>query len=1259
MAKLHVISWNVNGLNGQVKRAACLDLLRRRQVDVAFIQESHLKTQDIQRFANKFYYVAASASLNSKIRGSLIVLKRSLSLNIVGKYGSDDGRVSYIKTIISGHKFAFISVYAPSQYEPDFFPKLTSVLAQLHDFSLILGSDMNACIDLALDKSAQHSSPTQIRASRDMIDTLLALSLVDLYRILNPTSKQYTFYSTRHQTFSRIDYILASPSSFSEIHNVAIIPCPLSDHSIVSAHFTLMNTPPRASRWRFNTSLLQNEEFCTFLRTNLKTFIEINSGSVDDPRFLWDAIKGSIRNSAISFSSYLKEKRLKKISELEDILARLESELQNTQVDALLGKISVTKTELNSLLRQRAEFLIHRTRRNYYFNGSRPSHLLALRLKQNEKYSNIMAIQTPTTTLTEPGEINMEFKNFYSTLYSSEIILNTDLCQNFFHDLNLPTLPSHDLGKLNAPITLEELRNALGSMKKGKSPGWDGIPPELYLVFWDILGPPLLDMINTAIDKGAFNSGVNTAIITLLLKPNKDPSQCGNYRPLSLLNGDVKLFAKVLASRLEGFLTKLVHNDQTGFIKSRLASDNIRRLLHIIHAAHMIDFPCSVLSLDAEKAFDRLEWDYLWATLDTFGLGSDFIRMIKILYANPSAMVYSNNIFSSQFPISRGTRQGCPLSPLLFALSLEPLAQKIRQHPDIVPISFNNTEHRISLYADDILLYVGDTGSSLPHLLFTFDKFSSLSGYKINWTKSSLMHLNSVHSIRPLPSSIPVVNQFRYLGVDISPSIFRIASHNFQSIYNQIEKDIERWSKLPNSLQARISVVKMDILPRVNFYSSMIPLPPSKGYWDKLHSLISKFIWNGKRPRLRIKTLQRDKTQGGLGLPNFKMYFWAFVLRPISTWFNPVSSVSWKLIEENISQPYRLQDLVYSNIPPKEAKSRLGPIISYLLRICHTVMNHTKVDLKWHKHSPVFNSFSLLIGKKPISFPSWRNKGVNVFNDLFNEDGLRAFSDLQAEYDLPGTSFFFYLQLRSAMKAYGVPWGVPLLTHPLHQLCAPQKQTRGLVSKLYKFISDPRTPLPAESVWSRDLTLVGEVEICWDTIWKNLYDTSKNPDHQLIHYKFIHRMYLTPRKLYAMKIITSPNCDLCTLNAVGSFMHMYWDCPNVSAFWKQISATLSDLLEVTVPLSPSLLLLNDDSSLGLSLQQRRILLAGLTAAKKMLALRWQPPHVLSWQRWANSLLDIVMMERSVARMHVASQKTIIAWDAAYNLIKERVQCNCS
>lgn len=116
-------------------------------------------------------------------------------------------------------------------------------------------------------------------------------------------------------------------------------------------------------------------------------------------------------------------------------------------------------------------------------------------------------------------------------------------------------------------------------------------------------------------------------------------------------------------------------------------------------------------------------------------------------------------------------------------------------------------------------------------------------------------------------------------------------------------------------------------------------------------------------------------------------------------------------------------------------------------------------------------------------------------------------------------------------------------------------------------------------------------------------------------------------------------------------------CPSVAAFWRQISITLSDLLKANIRLSPSLFLLNDDSTSELSSQQKRMLWAGLTAAKKMLALQWQPPHLLPWQQWANSFLDIVIMERSVARMHTASQKTIRAWDAAYSLVRERVQHN--
>lgn len=115
------------------------------------------------------------------------------------------------------------------------------------------------------------------------------------------------------------------------------------------------------------------------------------------------------------------------------------------------------------------------------------------------------------------------------------------------------------------PVTLDELYKALNSLNKGKSPGLDGIPPELYLASWPQVGPLLLGMIHSAIENGSFSNNTNIAIISLLLKKGKDPTECQNYGPLSLLNTDIKLNAKVIASQLEPCMTSLVHVDQTGF----------------------------------------------------------------------------------------------------------------------------------------------------------------------------------------------------------------------------------------------------------------------------------------------------------------------------------------------------------------------------------------------------------------------------------------------------------------------------------------------------------------------------------------------------------------------------------------------------------------------------------------------------------------------------------------------------------------------
>lgn len=114
MTKLQFASFNTNGLNNPVKRTACLDLLRTHKVD-------HLRHNDVLRFSNKTYYVAASSSFTSKTRDSLVALRHTLSLTILESYGDGDGPVSYIKTILAGRKVVFVSIYAPNVFDSDFF----------------------------------------------------------------------------------------------------------------------------------------------------------------------------------------------------------------------------------------------------------------------------------------------------------------------------------------------------------------------------------------------------------------------------------------------------------------------------------------------------------------------------------------------------------------------------------------------------------------------------------------------------------------------------------------------------------------------------------------------------------------------------------------------------------------------------------------------------------------------------------------------------------------------------------------------------------------------------------------------------------------------------------------------------------------------------------------------------------------------------------------------------------------------------------
>lgn len=162
---------------------------------------------------------------------------------------------------------------------------------------------------------------------------------------------------------------------------------------------------------------------------------------------------------------------------------------------------------------------------------------------------------------------------------------------------------------------------------------------------------------------------------------------------------------------------------------------NIRWLLNILYDPTRSSVSEALLSLDAEKAFDQVEWDFLFYVLETFGFGLKFRHWIKGLYTSPVAAVHTNNNLAQDRVVL--------YCPFFFALVIEPLAVALREQTAIRGISRGGTEHKVSLYADDMLVYLlSHPLTSLPALIGLLDDFSSISGYKINVQKSELMPIN-------------------------------------------------------------------------------------------------------------------------------------------------------------------------------------------------------------------------------------------------------------------------------------------------------------------------------------------------------------------------------------------------------------------------------------------------------------------------------------------------------------------------------------
>lgn len=1182
VSRILFVSLNVRGIRDKTKRGKIFRWINDQKCHIAFLQESFV-TKDLESIIKSEWNGACYFNNGTNhSKGVVILIHNRLfsSLISVKAFSRGDGRILALQFCLYGKSYFCINIYAPtkSTLKEKFFKtlKIWSNKYKNHNDVLLVGGDFNCVQNRKLD--TRGISHINIR-KRNLSCFQHLFNLIDVWRKQNPDKRQFTWRQVSLKMFSRLDYWLVPADFMHRVYSTDIRPALKCDHNAVSLTIKVHEQKRGKGIWKLNCSLLEDETYRTNV-TDVIRKLKLEYRHLDLQQ-KWELCKIKIKEFSMKYAIDVNKKKKCYIVNLEKELRDLCENECNLSVEDN-DRMKKLKNNIDKWYTYQCRGAFVRSREKWLEKGEKSNRYFLQLEKRRGQKKEIDSLEVNGKI--QKDNILKHIHSYYTNLYSIDDHQYSS--HDVFTNIDIHSLCEEEADSCEGLLTEAECWNSLKGMNNNKSPGSDGLTVEFYKCFWSEIKDLVLESLNTGFCNGELSWSQKQSVLTLMYK--KGPkTRLGNWRPISLLNVDYKIAARALSHRLKRVINTIVSVDQSGFMKGRSATENVRLIQDIIDYCESEHVPGIIMFIDFKQAFDNVNHSFLFKTLEIFGFKDTYIKWIRTLYHNACGSVMNYGWLSENFTIEKGVRQGCPLSALLFIITAEILALKVNQNKDIKGIQVLDKNHegleteiKIAQYADDTVMTLSSL-ASVRHAMDEIKKIGRYAGILVNWDKSKIMQLSQRCDANEIEGLAFSNDPFKFLGIYVGMNIKEVETLNWEGKIDKIKRILDLWKMRHLTYYGKITVIKMLAASQIVYVATAVPAP--KDAIKRINKLLYSFLWRSKTEKIRRNICINDVTSGGLGMIDLEARVSALRLSWIMKYLN-CQNTSWKTlfsywIDKVGGIPLCLEFNCHKKDMEKLCKTANLPYFYFDLLCTWSELKYVNIEGTNNiMRTILWNNSNIKIRNRMLHFKVWERGGIKRVHHVLNDGRWKNSDETAQRYGLPKMLFAFkFAMLKKAFPLVWLRKSQDVERDEIIDLQTIEISTGDMIdlSKLntkiiYSLIVQKNKKKPyILNAWQQRLHL--HADFNWSSVLQFKFHVVRNNKIREFNFKLLHMILPSRYNLCKWKILDYNTCEIC--NTLETTKHMMLECENVRLFWRIVSGVIFNLCGLNIQMTEQILIL--------------------------------------------------------------------------------------